>query len=186
MRIINKTFKNGIYNTLISAVFVAFMVVCAWITLPFGLVPITLQTFAVFTAAGLLGLKRATVSVLVYIILGAVGLPVFNGFSGGIGVIIGPTGGYIIGLVFISLIVGLVKDIVGNNLKSMLLSMVIGLIVCYAIGTVWFVNIYSTLTGEFGIGSVLMTCVVPFILPDLIKIFVSLIIVRRISTFLKI
>ena len=75
--------------------------VCSWISIP-TVVPFTLQTFAVFSVLGLLGGKRGTISVLIYILLGAVGVPVFAGFSGGFGVILGPTGGYIVGFLLVS------------------------------------------------------------------------------------
>ena len=74
----------------------AVIAVCAWITVPFT-VPFTMQTFAVFLAVLLFGSARGMLSILLYIALGAVGLPVFSSFGGGIGVLIGPTGGYIIG-----------------------------------------------------------------------------------------
>ena len=81
----------------------ALMAVCSWISIP-AAVPFTLQTFAVFLTTGLLGGRRSTIAVMLYIFLGAVGLPVFSGFSGGIGHLIGPTGGYIFGFSFTALI----------------------------------------------------------------------------------
>lgn len=87
------------------ALSVALMAICSWISVPMT-VPVTLQTFAVFTAAGLLGMKRGTAAVLIYILLGAIGLPVFAGFTGGFGILAGSTGGYIIGFAFSALVVG--------------------------------------------------------------------------------
>ena len=84
------------------AVCAALIAVCSWISIP-AAVPFTLQTFAVFCVLGLLGGKRGTVSILVYILLGAIGLPVFSGFNGGIGALLGTTGGYIIGFIFVGL-----------------------------------------------------------------------------------
>ncbi|MBQ1422124.1 MAG: biotin transporter BioY, partial [Firmicutes bacterium] len=85
------------------ALFAAVMAVCSWITVP-AAVPFTLQTMGVFLAVGLLGGKRGTISVLVYLFLGAIGLPVFSGFAGGLGYMMGATGGYIIGFLFSALI----------------------------------------------------------------------------------
>ncbi|MBR6474866.1 MAG: biotin transporter BioY, partial [Lachnospiraceae bacterium] len=97
---------NRKYTTLdliYMAIGAALIAACSWITIPF-MVPFTLQTFAVFTIVGLLGGRKGFLSILVYILLGAVGLPVFSGFKGGIGVLAGTTGGYIIGFLFIALI----------------------------------------------------------------------------------
>ena len=95
---------NGKYKTLdliYMAIGAALIAVCSWVTIPL-VVPFTLQTFAVFTVVELLGGKKGCLSILVYILLGAVGLPVFSGFKGGIGALIGTTGGYIIGFIFIA------------------------------------------------------------------------------------
>ena len=86
------------------AMFAAIMAVCSWITIPIGEIGITLQTFAVFCALGILGGRNGFFSVIVFILLGAIGLPVFSGFKGGIGALTGPTGGYILGFIFMALI----------------------------------------------------------------------------------
>ena len=83
-----------------TGVSAAIIALCAWITVPVGAIPVTLQTLAVCLIAGLFGAKRGTAAVLVYILIGAVGVPVFSGFKGGIGVLAGATGGYIIGFIF--------------------------------------------------------------------------------------
>ena len=83
--------------------FAALIAVCSQIQIP-GPVPFTLQTFAVFLAAGLLGGKRGSIAVLIYILLGAIGLPVFAGFKGGIGALLGTTGGYILGFILSMLV----------------------------------------------------------------------------------
>ena len=83
--------------------FAVVIAICSWISIP-TVVPFTLQTFAVFLAVAVLGGKRGTLSVIVYVLLGAVGLPVFSGFKGGIGVLLNTTGGYIIGFIFSALL----------------------------------------------------------------------------------
>lgn len=105
----------------------ALMAICAWISIPTA-VPFTLQTFAVFLVTGLLGLKCGTLSVLVYLLLGAVGLPVFTGFKGGIGALLGTTGGYLVGFVFIALTVGLLTKFLGRSLPVLICSMALGMI----------------------------------------------------------
>ena len=89
------------------AVFAVLIAICSWISIP-TTVPFTLQTFAVFLAVGVLGGKRGSLSVLIYILLGAVGIPVFAGFSGGFGVLLGQTGGYIVGFLFSALLMYIV------------------------------------------------------------------------------
>ena len=87
--------RSKTYDIVYIAVFAVIMAICSWISIP-AAVPFTLQTFGVFIAVGVLGGKRGSLSVLVFILLGAIGIPVFANFSGGIGVLAGPTGGYII------------------------------------------------------------------------------------------
>ena len=118
--------------------FAALIAVCAQIAVPMT-VSFTMQTFAVCLCAGLLGWKRSTVSVIVYILLGMVGLPIFTGFKSGVAAITGPTGGYIVGFVLTALITGALVQKFGHKFWQLILFMVIGLTVCYAFGTVWFI-----------------------------------------------
>lgn len=160
------------------AIFAALMAVCSWISVP-TMVPFTLQTFGVFLAVCLLGGKRGTISVLVYILLGAVGLPVFAGFNGGIQALLGNTGGYIIGFLFSALVMWAFERLLGKKFWVYALSMVLGLIVCYAFGTVWFMTVYARSSGAVGLITVLGWCVFPFIIPDLVKIALALVIGRN-------
>ncbi|MBQ9248015.1 MAG: biotin transporter BioY, partial [Ruminococcus sp.] len=91
-----KSSKNAVKDLVFTAMFAALIAVCSILSIPIGEVPITLQTFAVCLAAAMLGWKRGTLSVLIYVLLGAVGVPVFAGMTGGVGILAGPTGGYII------------------------------------------------------------------------------------------
>lgn len=155
------------------AVCAALMAICSWISIP-TTVPFTLQTFAVFLAVGVLGGKLGTISVVVYILLGAIGAPVFAGFSGGFDKIIGPTGGYIIGFIFSALIMWLFEMLCGRKLWVLAVSMVLGLIVCYAFGTAWFMIVYANNGNAVGLATALGWCVIPFIIPDVIKIALAL------------
>jgi biotin transport system substrate-specific component len=141
-------------------------------------VPFTLQTFGVFIAVYLLGGKRGTISVLVYILLGAVGLPIFamsaDGTAGGLGKLTGTTGGYIIGFLFSALVMWACEKILGKKLWAYAVSMVLGLIVCYAFGTAWFMVVYARNNNAMQLMSVLSLCVFPFIIPDLVKIALAL------------
>ncbi len=184
--------KNGnsaIVNMVFIAMMAAIMAVCAWITIP-AAVPFTLQTFAVFLAICVLGGKNGTISVLVYILLGAVGLPVFSGFKGGIGVLLGNTGGYIIGFLFSALVMWLLEGVFGRKfsgkskgvaIAAEFVTMLIGLIVCYAFGTAWFMVVYTRSKGALSLLTCLGWCVFPFIIPDGIKIVLALFIGRRVK-----
>mgnify|MGYP004677723905 FL=1 len=167
-----------------TGVFAALIAVCSWISIP-ATVPFTLQTLGVFSAVGLLGGKRGSLAVLVYILLGLVGLPVFAGLSGGVGVLFGTTGGYIIGFLSSALLMWFAEQLFGKNKIVLAASMVLGLGVCYAIGTLWFMVVYAKTSGTVGLGTVLGWCVLPFIVPDLLKIAVALVLTDRLSKVAK-
>ena len=171
--------RSKTYDIVYIAVFAVIMAICSWISIP-AAVPFTLQTFGVFIAVGVLGGKRGTLSVLVFILLGAIGVPVFAGFSGGVGVLAGTTGGYIIGFLFSALVMWAMESLWGKKPVIQILSMVVGLIVCYAMGTIWFMVVYTRTTGAVGIGTVLGWCVIPFIIPDLVKIALAFVLSRRV------
>ncbi len=147
------------------------LVICSWITVPFT-VPFTLQTFAVFLLLNFLGGKLGTASIAVYILMGVAGLPVFSGFTGGIGRILGPTGGYIIGFLLSGTVYILFEKHFCKSFASRMIISFTALIICYAAGTVWFVSVYNT-TGSISFGAALMSCVVPFIIPDAIKLVLA-------------
>ena len=161
----------------------ALIAICAWITIPLT-VPITLQTLGVCLVAGLFGAKKGTFSVIIYIILGAIGVPVFSGFRGGIGVIAGSTGGYMLGFIFTALIVGIVSDKTGK-LWALILSMACGIIVCYVFGTAWFAFVYAKDNSPASIGTILGWCVFPFLLPDSAKIIIAALLTNRLKKFIK-
>lgn len=158
--------------------------VCSWISIP-AAVPFTMQTFAVFCTLGLLGGRRGSMAVLIYMLLGAVGLPVFSGFRGGIGTLLGPTGGYILGFLLMALLYWLFDRKNSLKLRGMALLLLLGLIVCYAFGTVWFIEVYSKSSGPIGLTAALAMCVFPFILPDLIKLALAMLLVRTLKKHLN-
>ena len=166
------------------AIFAVTIAICSWISIP-TTDPFTLQTFAVFLAVGVLGGRRGTFAVLVYILLGAVGLPVFAGFSGGLGALLGTTGGYIIGFFFSALLYWAMTKVLGEKTPVMVVAMVLGLIVCYAFGTVWFMTVYARNSGAIGLGTALGWCVIPFIIPDLVKIALAVGLTRLLKPHVK-
>lgn len=163
----------------------ALIAVCSWISIPLPTVPITLQTMGVCLIAGLFGLKRGTLATVVYIALGALGVPVFSGFTGGVGIILGQTGGYIIGFIFTALIVGFASDKFKGRLLPLILSMVIGILVCYAFGTAWFAVVYAKSNEPASLLTILGWCVFPFLLPDAVKIAVAAVLANRLKKFVK-
>ena len=179
-----KTKKLKTIDIAYIGIFVALIAVCSWISIPLA-VPITLQTMAVCITAGLLGTKKSVMAIVAYILLALIGVPVLSGFSSGIGVVFGITGGYIIGFVFTAIIVGIMVKLLGKKVWVYALSMFIGIAVCYAFGTVWFI-IYNNGNGEaVTIGAALSMCVVPFIIPDIVKIAVATILCKRLDKYVK-
>ena len=176
--------RVSVYDLVMVALFAALIAVCAWVTIP-GSVPFTLQTMGVFLAVGLLGGKRGTAAVLVYILLGAVGMPVFSGFSGGVGRLLGTTGGYIIGFLVAALAMWAMEAVFGRAKWVLPASTLLGLLLCYAFGTVWFLVLYTQTKGAISVASVLSMCVIPFILPDLLKIALALLLTNRLGRFIR-
>ena len=157
-------------NMVRAALFAGVMAVCAWLAVPISDIGFTMQTFGIFLALGLLGGKWGTVSIGLYLLLGLVGLPVFSGFRGGPGMLLGVTGGYLWGF----LISGLTYWALERFGK--LPAMICGLMVCYACGTLWFLQ-YS----GGGWALMLLRCVVPYLIPDGIKIFMAWSLSKRLS-----
>lgn len=142
----------------------ALMAVCAWLSIPAGEIALTLQSFGVFLTLCLLGGGKGTAAFLAYLLLGAVGLPVFSGFQGGIGVLLGPTGGYLWGFLLACLFFWALEGWLPNWLL-----LILGQLLCYLCGTAWF---YFAYTGG-GLWAVVLKCVVPYLLPDALKLVLA-------------
>lgn len=147
--------------------------------------PVHFADVSIFLTVGVLGGKKGSLAVLVYILLGAVGVPVFAGFSAGIGILFGNTGGYIVGFLASSLVMWGMEKFMGRKTWTLAIQMVVGLIVCYAIGTVWFMIVYAQSSGAVGLTTVLGWCVIPFIVPDLVKIVLALVLSKRLSAIMR-
>ncbi len=176
--------KNRILDMTVIAMFAVLIAVCSWISVP-SAIPFTLQTFGVFLTLGILGGKRGTLSVLIYVLLGFAGVPVFSGFRGGAAALFGATGGYILGFIISALTYWLVTRIFGEKPLIQLVSFVFGLILLYVFGTVWFVFVYSSKTGPVRFAAALSMCVIPFVIPDLIKIGLSMLLTVKLKPLLK-
>ena len=140
------------------------------IPLPFSPVPISLTNFAIFLAVFILGMKDATISFIIYLLLGAVGVPVFSAFSGGLGKLVGPTGGYLFGFIFLALIMGFFMEHFDRKIVSTIIGMIIGMAVCYIFGTVWLAKLMSLSFNE-----ALALGVLPYLAGDVAKIIIAVI-----------
>lgn len=174
--------KISLKDYILISFFSAIIAVASFITIP-SPVPFTLQTLAIFSALTVLGGKRGIISVILYIFLGIIGLPVFSGFSGGLGALTGATGGYIFGFIFTALIYHIITKALGNSTKIKAVGLILGLLGCYITGTIWYCAIYLNSLSVEGILSALAICVAPFIIPDLIKIAVAILIGNKLSAF---
>jgi len=157
------------------AVAAVLLTVSAWIAIP-TVPPFTLQTLAVWVIAFVLGRRAATAAVGLYLLLGAAGLPVFAGFTGGVGVLLGPTGGFLLGFLPMAWLAAWPT----RTALRRLVAWTGGLLVCYVIGTVWYAGVYMT----FSAGTLLSaaaTCVLPYVLPDIAKMATASIVCRRLE-----
>ena len=155
------------------AVFAAVISICAWLSAGSGVV-FTMQSFAVCLCLQLLGGKWGTASILSYLLLGAVGLPVFSGFRGGIGALLGATGGFLFGFLLMGLVYWLIEALFKRPVAGLLL----GFLALYACGTLWYGLMYAP---EGGWTAILLTCAVPYILPDVLKLGLSVYLARRLK-----
>ncbi|MBQ7687890.1 MAG: biotin transporter BioY [Clostridia bacterium] len=169
-----------------SALFAALIALCAWVQVPFQ-IPFTMQTFAVFSALLFLGGKYGTLSILVYTLLGAAGLPVFTGFRGGFGALFGVTGGYItgflLGALFYWALGALLEKKGRQTFAAKTLSLVGVLMLCYAFGTLWFTAVQGSLFSPAAFFSALGVCVAPFAVPDLCKLILALFLYRKLAKY---
>ncbi len=160
--------KSTIYQLTTCAIMTALMCILGPMSIPIGPIPVSFTNFVIFLAVYLLGTKGATISYLIYLLLGTVGLPVFSGYAGGLAKLAGPTGGYLVSFILLTLISGIIMKKFHANAIITMIGMTIGMVVSYLFGTVWFV-----LQMQCSVWYALTVCVFPFILVDLIKIFVA-------------
>lgn len=156
--------KTKTYSYVLTAFGAAIIAVLAQITIPLPLIPITGQTLAVGLVVTILGTKYGSLSVLLYILLGAIGLPVFSGFSGGLGIIVGPTGGYIIGFLVQAYLMGLYMDKFGTGYAQAIVANLIGMVITLGFGTAWL-----KIVGDLTWSAAFMGGVAPFIIVGIIK-----------------
>ena len=157
------------------AVFTALLAVCAWIAIPTPVqIDFTLQTMGIFLAVGVLGGKRGTLAVTAYLLLGAVGAPVFSGFSGGLSTLVSPSGGYLLGFFFTALFLWAVEKVTADKLWKLGMGMAVGAVIYYAFGTAWFMVVYPAGGESISLMTALGWCVIPYLPFDLLKIAAAL------------
>ncbi len=153
----------------------AMLSLCSWIAVP-AAVPFTFQNFAIVLLGAVLGGKRVTAAIGVYILCGIVGMPIFAGFRGGVGAVLSATGGYILGFLPLGGIVGYICRRYGRGFWAVSISGALGMAACYIVGTVWYSLFFAD--GR-SVGAVLSVCVLPFVIPDFIKILMAAVCVKR-------
>lgn len=175
-----KSLRNMLYISL-GAVIIA---IGAWISVPFA-VPFTMQTFSVFLLLNVFGGKTASLSVLLYIALGVVGIPVFSGFNSGISVLVGPNGGFVIGFVTAGCLYFALERIFAQKTHQRLFLSLISLAACYTCGTAWYMFYLTSVNQTIGIFSAISVCVLPYVIPDVIKIIFAHAVSKRIKKAIK-
>ena len=172
--------KRNIHTTVITQIALMAALQCIIspfaLTFPFSPVPVSLATLMLYLSVYILGKKNAVISCGIYLLIGLVGLPVFSGFTGGIGKVLGPTGGYMLGYLFLVYITGVVVDKwsgAGNYINYLMqgFGMFLGTAVCYLFGSLWLA--YQS---QMSVGTALMTGAFPFIPGDLVKIIIGVLV----------
>lgn len=171
-------------DLVLCAIFAAIMCVLAVITIPIGPVPITLGFLGVMLTAAVLGTKKGAITILVYLLIGSVGLPVFSVFKGGFGVLLGPTGGYAWSYIIMGLIIGVLTKKLPSDKRlaalQIFISCIIGGVVSYAAGTIQFMTVMKT-----GLYEAIALCVIPFIPFDIGKALAAALLTTALSERLQ-
>lgn len=156
--------KISTRTLILAAEFAAIIAVLSQFVLPIGLIPLTGQTFAIGLAVTILGMRTGTLSILIYLGLGLIGLPVFAGMKGGIGVLFGPTGGFLVGFIFTGILTGWLLEKYGFSYVSAIIANSLGALVTLLFGTLWLMLMTKLpVTNAFAAGFI------PFIIPGIVK-----------------
>ena len=163
-------FSSGIsvYSMTVMALMTAVTCILAPMSVPIGPIPVSLTNLVLCFSIILLGKKKATISFFIYLLIGCVGVPVFSGFTGGVGRLVGPTGGYLIGFLFLAWIGGIYEEKYTGKPLWYAVGMVLGTICLYAFGTIWYLILMKT-----DLWSALTVCVFPFLIFDAVKILLA-------------
>jgi len=169
--------KMNIHQMIVVSFFAALTIIGAFLSIPFSPVPISLQTLFTLLSGMVLGSKNGAISQLLYIFLGAIGLPVFSGFRGGLGVLFGPTGGFLIGFVVAAYVVGkFTENSKKTNILFYFIAGLLGTFIIYLTGIS-----YLSLITQIGIRESVMVGIIPFLFGDILKIIVASFIAFRLK-----
>lgn len=158
------------------ALFTALISLCAWLSVPTPTGVISMQTFGLFLALAVLGGKEGSLVCLLYLLLGGAGVPVFTGFRGGLGVLLGPTGGFITGFLAGALVYWLLTALKCKAYPALFAALAL----CYLFGAVW----YKLLFPHTGWQAVVLTCILPYLLPDILKLTLAAALSKKLKRFL--
>lgn len=165
----------NVRKMVLASLFASLIALCGWISIPIPPVAVTLQTFGVLMALGTLGGKWGTASILLYLAMGIVGLPVFAGFRGGAAALLDATGGFLWGFLAGGLAYRAAEWI--GKIPAMVLCQ----LACYLCGCLWF----EYWAGDVGFAAAVLTCVVPYLIPDALKLWLAWRLSERIGKQLK-
>lgn len=177
--------RTNLVMLILTALFAALTAVGAWISipLPFTAVPITLATMLASLAGGLLGPWYGALSQVIYLLLGAAGVPVFHNMTGGVGILAGPTGGYLVGYITSALLCGILMRVFCHTKTAwwgIAISSLVGLASCYVLGTIWFIRLSGT-----GLAASMAMCVIPFLPGDALKTIAIVLLLRKLKPALS-
>lgn len=169
--------RSRVRSLCITALFTTMLTIGAWIIIPITMPPYTMQSFVIYCALWLLKPYQSFSAIALYLLMGAIGLPVFAGFQGGFGILMGPTSGYLFGFLVMPLFMlwNRHPSTAGNMIRAAL-----GTLTCYAFGTLWYMLGYAGFSLE-GLTAAAVQCVIPFILPDAIKLALAAVVSKRLS-----
>lgn len=156
--------KTSVYKLTTIALITAVLCVLAPLSVPIGPVPVSLATFVIYLFVYIFGTWMSTAGVAVYLLIGLVGIPVFSGYTAGVAKLAGPTGGFLVGYLLVTIVGGLILDRIKRNVLMGVIAFFVSTILLYALGTVWYIVLLGGTIAE-----ALMICVVPFIVVDIIK-----------------
>lgn len=178
----NIVMRNKVIKEIVLiAIYIALLCVFSWTSIPF-VIPFTLQTFMIFVIGFTLSTRSALLTIIIYLLLGVIGVPVFSGFGSGISYILGPTGGFLISFVIQILFISLLSKKNETTIYKIVISL-ISLFICYSIGLLWFMFVYQTPLPFF---DALSKVVLPFIVPDIVKMILALIVSKRLKAYTNI
>lgn len=177
------TYSGAVYRLSLIAMCVAAITLSSWIAIPFP-ISFTMQTFAIFLISGCFSPQISLSAVIIYLLLGITGLPVFSGFNAGLSAFLGASGGCLLAFPFCALIISLFRKHYSEKKILYILLMLCSLVLCYLFSCLWYLFIFAPSTGANPF-TALSICVIPFIIPDILKVFLTYLIFKRLTPYIE-